>query len=226
MTDLILMHGALGTSSQFDTLIPLIEHKYTIHRFDFVGHGSNQEDMEFNMNMFANQLDEFIRQNNLNQPSVFGYSLGGYVSYTLTLKDPNALGTIMSIGSKLKWNPEEAKKEIPLINAEKINEKVPKYADYLNTLHGESWPLIMDKLARMIYGLGNGHALTLEDFSKIKNKCFVGVGELDEMVTNEETKEVADIIPDGQFFALKDSKHGMQTIDITLIAECILKYID
>jgi len=225
MTDLILMHGALGASSQFDTIIPLLEHKFNVYRFDFVGHGSNQDDAEFTMNMFANQLHEFIQENKLEKPSVFGYSLGGYVSYTLSLKDPDALGQIMSIGSKLKWNPEEARKEIPLINAEKIKQKVPKYAAYLQSLHGDSWPSIMDKLARMIYGLGNGNALTLDDFSKINNKSYVGVGEFDEMVTQEETEEVAETIPNGQFFVLRDSKHGMQTIDMTLIAECILKHI-
>jgi pimeloyl-ACP methyl ester carboxylesterase len=220
------MHGALGTSSQFDSLIPLIEHRFNVFRFDFIGHGSNQEEHEFTMNMFANQLRDFIKENNLQRPAVFGYSLGGYVSYTLSLKEPDSLGTIMSIGSKLKWNPEEARKEIPLINAEIIKLKVPKYAAYLDSLHGEQWPSIMDKLARMIYGLGNGNAITLKEFSTINNKCFVGVGEHDEMVTHEETQEVADTIPNGQFFILKNSKHGMQTIDMKLIAECILNKLD
>ena len=36
---LLLLHGALGSAQQFDTLIALLEHTYDVFSFDFEGHG-------------------------------------------------------------------------------------------------------------------------------------------------------------------------------------------
>jgi len=39
--DLLLLHGAVGASPQFEPLQPLLEDRYQLHRLDFEGHGSS-----------------------------------------------------------------------------------------------------------------------------------------------------------------------------------------
>ena len=39
--NLILLHGVLGASTQFKSLVPLLREKYDVHTLDFEGHGSS-----------------------------------------------------------------------------------------------------------------------------------------------------------------------------------------
>ncbi|MCG8573856.1 MAG: alpha/beta hydrolase [Flavobacteriales bacterium] len=226
MKDLILLHGALGAESQFEALKEALKNDFNVYSFDFEGHGKQESNQDFSMDLFADNLAAFIQQNDLSKPAVFGYSMGGYVSLTLSLKSPELLGEIITLGSKLKWSPEIAQAEIKKINPALIEEKVPKFAAYLDSLH-LNWKQNMEKTADMMLGLGDGKALTLEDFSRVKNTVYMGLGELDEMVSREETQEVAKAIG-AEFFLLENTKHPLPGISIDLLSATIrerfLKY--
>lgn len=223
--NLLLLHGALGSSAELEPLKKLLNDQFSIYTFDFEGHGTNHGDKPFSMPMFARDLIRFMDENQIETAYVFGYSMGGYATLTAALEHSHRFKKIMTLGSKFGWSPEIAEGEIRLINPDKIEEKIPQYAAYLNSLHApQDWKKIMHKLADMIHGLGNGKALTPDDFSRVPNKCFIGVGEADTMVGIEETKAVADAIPNAMFYTLKDVKHPISTVNPELIKEKILEF--
>ena len=150
--------------------------------------------------------------------------MGGYVAYTLAINNPELLGDIMSLGTKLKWNAEEAQKETRKLDPDKIEEKVPKFANYLDSLHLD-WKKNMIRTIGLMNGLGNGKALTRDDFSLIRNKCFTGLAENDEMVSREETLAVSQVIPDSTFFILQDSRHPLSLLDEKLLSDLIINFL-
>ena len=130
----------------------------------------------------------------------------------------------MTLGTKLKWDPLTAKAETAKLNPEKIEEKVPKFGQYLDFLHLD-WKNNMRKTAALMTDLGNGEALTFEDFSQIKNKCYVGLGDMDEMVSCAETLDVDAALINSKYYKLPNSRHPLPQLDMTLLADKIKKYL-
>jgi pimeloyl-ACP methyl ester carboxylesterase len=224
MRDLILLHGALGASSEFDELLPFLEEKFNVFTFDLSGHGQNSNDAQFSMSLFAEDLRHFIIKKGLDKPQLFGYSMGGYVVYTLAIADKKILGDIMSLGTKLKWDPLTAKHETSKLDPNKILEKVPKFGAYLDSIHLD-WKANMSKTANLMTALGNGSALTFEDFSKIQNKVFIGLADMDEMVSCQETVDVDAAILNSHYYKLPNSTHALVKLDKALLAEYIIKFL-
>ena len=224
MKNLILLHGALGAASEFDSLVPLLDSHFKVYRFDFEGHGLRSSNKAFSMSLFAANLQEFILDNRLDQPQIFGFSMGGYVSYTLAKDHPELIGDIMSLGTKLKWDPITAKVETGKMNPQKIEEKVPKFAAYLNGIHAD-WKLNMNKTVQLMLDLGNGAALTVEDFARIPNKSYIGLADGDEMVSCQETLDVDAALQNSFYYKLPNSKHPLSQLNMNLLSEYIIKFL-
>ncbi len=225
--DLILLHGALGAKTQFKTLKQVLEKEFNVYDFNFSGHGGSSCPEEFSMDLFSNNLKGFILSNQLYQPDIFGYSMGGYVTLNLVKSSPELVGKIMTLASKLSWSPEIAKKEIKLLNPDIIAEKVPAFAQQLKERHHpEDWKTVLDKTAKLMHGLGNGSALQLNDFKTISNKVLMLIGDKDVMVTVEETKNVADVIPNAELRILEGIQHPIEKVDIDLLGTLISDFFD
>lgn len=224
MRDLILLHGAMGASVEFDEVVPLLSDHFDVYRFDFIGHGQNDKDEPFSMDLFSDQLASFIQEQKLDQPQIFGFSMGGYVAYNLAKDHPQLPGDIMSLGTKLKWDPLIAKLETSKLDPDKIMEKVPKFGHYLDSIHLD-WKSTMAKTRALMNDLGNGAALTFEDFGKIKNNCYIGLGDMDEMVSCGETLDVDAALLNSHYYKLKNSRHPLPQLDKALLAEKVIEFL-
>lgn len=222
--NLILLHGALGAAKEFDSLVPFLEKHFNVFRFDLHGHGASPITSEFSMELFSEELKEFIATNGLNKPQIFGYSMGGYVTYTLASRHPELIGDIMTLGTMLKWDPLRSKLEQSKMVPEKIEQKVPQFAAYLDGLHLD-WKANMRYMSDLVYRLGNGGALRAENFSKITNKVYIGLGEMDEMVSCQETLEVDEWLPNSHYYKLPKSKHPLAQLDPQVLAEKIIAFL-
>ena len=78
--DLILLHGALGSQVQFSELSKKLSSSFTIHTFNFSGYGGRPIDQAPSIELFSQNLIDYIVENDLVSPFVFGYSMGGYVA--------------------------------------------------------------------------------------------------------------------------------------------------
>lgn len=226
MQSFILLHGAIGASDQLLPLETLLKEKgWNAFTFNFSGHGQTPFDPNgFNIPVFANELKEFISKNNLTKPNVFGYSMGGYVALYLASQYPELLGEIVTLGTKFAWTPEIAAKEIKMLNASTITEKVPKYAEALQKRHGTSWQELLNKTALMMIELGNNNVLASKELSKIKNKVLIGLADNDNMVSVAETDAVFDQLQSAQRFTLPNTKHPIESVNINELATILVDF--
>src|SRR5210317_1076497 len=118
-SDLILLHGAIGNKEQLDELALELEANFKIYRFDFPCHGDKAYQIsEFSLHNFVNYLRNFILKNELNNPAVFGYSMGRYVALTLESYS-KTFSNIMTLNTKFKWGIETAEREKKMFIPEK-----------------------------------------------------------------------------------------------------------
>ena len=225
-TNLILLHGALGTKNQFKALKERLKNSFDVHDFNFEGHGGIRTDKDFSMDLFTDNLIEFLDSKSLDQVNVFGYSMGGYVALNAALRSPSRFRKIMTLASKFNWDPNSAEREVKMLNPDIIEEKVPHFAERLKKEHHpQDWKEVMKKTAAMMINLGNGARLSDDDFRKIEHNVCIGIGDKDRMVSIEESERIAKLIPNSDLVVLAGVEHPIEKVDLELLEKHILNYL-
>ncbi|KIC62105.1 alpha/beta fold hydrolase [Chryseobacterium taiwanense] len=221
MPNLILLHGALGHNEVFEPFKEELSKYFTIHTPLFSGHG-NTEIWEngITTEKYTQELKEFIEKEKLNNVSIFGHSMGGYVALCYALENPSTLHSIMTLGTKFDWTEEQALKESKMLNPDVIAEKVPKYAELLEKQHGAKWKQLLPAIADMMVSLGKNPPLK-NNLSNINIPVQIMVGDQDNMVTFEESMKVYRSLPNAKLAVLPDTKHPMDRVRPNLLLNLI-----
>ncbi len=222
---LILLHGALGSKAQLLPLGDKLKDHFDIYTLNFEGHGGLSINREFSLDHFSENLLQFIENEKLVSPNIFGYSMGGYVALKLAMSHPDKVKHIMTLGTKFDWSPESAAMEVKMLNPDVIVEKVPKFAEQLKERHTpEDWKHVLRKTADMMLALGNGEALRPAAFNKVNCPVHITVGGADNMVSIEESKNVADSIPNSAFEVFEGFKHPIEQVDVGMLRNKIVDF--
>ena len=221
---IILLHGALGCSKQLAPLEELLRSQYTVHCLNFEGHGGDSISNDFSIDLFANNVLNYLKKQQIDSCHIFGYSMGGYVALHLANHYNVAIKSIITLGTKFNWSPEISAKEVKMLNPEKIEEKVPKFANYLQQLHQEQWKNVVLQTAKLMHGLGNGAKLNDHEFASIKTNTLIGIGNKDVMVSLEESEHVSQLLPHAQLKVYEDFEHPIERIDIGRVANEIKSF--
>lgn len=225
MKNLIILHGALGAKTQFKEIAEQLKSHFAVHSFDFDGHGAKSNtNGEYSIERFAQNLQDYMQENEIHQPLIFGYSMGGYVALKLESQHPGSFEKLVTLGTKFDWTPESAEKESKMLNGEKIEEKVPSFAAYLKSLHGEDqWKDVLGKTAKMMLNLGNEPALTNGDFTKIAIPVQLLRGSKDVMVSEEETGKVQEQLPHAAYQEIGDWQHPINLVPSEELVQQLLR---
>lgn len=217
-TDLIILHGALGCKDQFIEWAEAFSERYTCHIFDFSGHGTKSgEEKSLSIELFSEELNQFVSRNNLAQPHVIGYSMGGYVALYTALKKGNILGKVMTVATKFNWTPETSIKEAGYLKPELMRQKVPQLAEQLKQRHGQNWERVVKRTAEMMLALGANPLLTTANLIGIKTAVKFCVGDKDKMVSIAETQAMHQALPDSLFCAMPGTGHLPERMNLKRI---------
>jgi len=220
MNDLLLLHGALGSKEQLEQLKTTLSTRFTVHTLNFDGHGDTASERPFSIGLFAQNVREYLDEQQIQTCTIFGYSMGGYVALKLAQEQPARVDRIITLGTKLAWTPEIAAKETALLNPAKIEEKVPKFAAALAQLHPD-WKQVILKTASCMTDLGNQPALSETNFHEINIPVTLLLGSEDVMVTREETETVAHQLPDAHFELVDGWQHPIERVNTDELAAII-----
>ena len=224
---LILLHGALGSERQFDALKTRLEHRFDVHTLTFEGHGGVPLSGSFGIATFAQNVLDYMDNHQLESASFFGYSMGGYVALKLASIHPEKVEKVITYGTKFEWTPAFAAGEVRKLNPEKIEEKVPQFANHLAKVHAPlDWKKVMNDTAEMMTELGNNKELTETVLKSIAQSTLVLLGELDNMSTVAESQAVAALLPNGEFEVLEGFEHQIEKVDLEVLAGRIGEFVE
>jgi pimeloyl-ACP methyl ester carboxylesterase len=224
--NLLLLHGALGSKMQLKSLQQLLATDFTVYTLNFEGHGDHFSTNDFCMERFAENIAEKLQALEISKTHIFGYSMGGYVALQLAKKHPELIDRIVTLGTKFNWSLEAAQQEVKMLNPEKIQEKIPAFAKYLQELHQPNdWKEVVQKTADMMLALANGKKLTDDDLNQIQHKVLIGIGALDTMVTIGESENAATQLPNATLKIIDDVKHPIEKVDVHVLATVIRDFI-
>ena len=217
---ILCLHGALGSAAQLKLALHPLAGDFEMHFLDFPGHGE-RTDQHLSIDACVNATRDFIHVNKLAGTTILGYSMGGYVALLLAKKYPELVGQIITLGTKLDWNPETAAHESKMLNPEKMQEKIPHYVDYLRKWHGNDWPQTVLQTAELMRDLGDRQPLNTDVYQTILHPVLLCLADDDNMVTEEETRHAANMLPFGDFQSIANSKHPIEKVNMNALSKAL-----
>ena len=227
MQHLLLLHGAIGAKDQLQPLANALQDKYIVHSINFSGHGGSAfPDEPFSIELFTKDVLDYLQQNNITTANVFGYSMGGYVGMYLAKHHPGQINKVITLATKFYWDETIAAKEIKMLDATTIEQKIPAFAQQLQQRHApQDWKLLLEKTAALLLSLGKNNTLQLEDYTSISTPSLLLLGDRDKMITLDETLTVYKQLPNAQLGILPNTAHPIEKVNIDMLAFFIQGFI-
>ncbi len=211
MKSIILLHGAIGAADQLEQIKKVLSLTFQVFTLDFDGHGKKSDSLEpFSIELFADNLNRFISDNHISNPSVFGYSMGGYVALYYHLHFTSPIEKIFTFATKFNWTPEIASRETKMLDTSAIKLKVPAFAQALEIRHGKEWETVLEKTKKMMLNMGNHPPLSSSDLNRMAIPVQFGLGDSDKMVSLEETIEYKKACKNGSLLVLPNTEHPIE----------------
>lgn len=183
---LILLHGNGEDHSIFDKLIELYSKDFTVYAIDTRGHGESGG-KEASYDIFATDLMEFIRVQNLENPSVIGFSDGGITSLIAAIR-----------GARFK--------RMAILGAN-IFPKGLKGS--IRLMYKLAYSLSHDERINMMLKEPN---IKVEELENIKCEVLILAGEKD-MISKKHTELIYQSIPNAMLNILKGENHSSYVFD-------------
>ena len=221
MPNLILLHGALGHHDIFNPYLETLSGYFKVHTLLFSGHGDTELPAgEINIEKYTEELALYCKDRNLTDVFIFGHSMGGYIALCYALQFPENVNSIITLGTKFDWTEEQAVKESKMLDPDVILEKVPKYAQLLESQHGSKWRQLLPAVADLMIDLGKNPPLK-NNLNTINRPVQIMVGDKDNMVTIEESVDAYRKLPNAKLAVLPDTKHPMDKVRPSLLLDII-----
>jgi len=226
MQHLLLLHGAIGSSTQLQPLRAALADEFHVHLFDFPGHGGKPA-TEFSIAAFASAVTEYLKQQQIKSVHIFGYSMGGYVAMYLAKQQPQSVQRIATLATKFHWDEMIAAREVKMLQPDVIAEKLPAFADALQQRHAPyDWKNVLQHTAGMLLQMGKQNPLQLQDYASIAHPCLIMLGDKDKMVSREETLAVAEQLPHATFRVLPETPHPIEQVNIPNLASLLQDFFN
>lgn len=223
---LLLLHGALGSETSMEPLKALLEQEAVVHTLTFAGHGKTPVSADgMRLDSLSHEILQALEATPADKVWLLGYSMGGYMALYTALLQPNKIAGVITLATKMHWDPSIAAEECKKLNPEMIEQKVPKFAQYLATLHGvDAWKPLLRETALFLEELGQTNALQPKKLKNISVPCCFTLGAQDAMVTVAETEAAAHAIG-AAFHLLPNSEHPIEKTNVSALAAIVRDFV-
>lgn len=152
--------------------------------------------------------------------------MGGYVAMYLAKHHPQRIHKIITLATKFNWDEAIAAKEIKMLNAQKIEEKLPDFASTLQNRHApNNWKTVLQKTVDMLVEMGSNNPLKTDNFKNIQQPVLLMLGDRDKMVTLNETLEVYNNLPQAQLAVLPNTQHPIEMVNTARLVNEIKSFL-
>ena len=207
----------------FDELAKLLSANFDVYSIEYKGHGkNNQEISSLSIELLSEEVLQFVHANRLQSCSIFGYSMGGYIALYATSTGLIHPKNIVTLGTKFDWTPQFAEKEVTMLDPGLLKEKAPAFLNSLILLHGNGVERILNSTKKIILDLGASPLLSESLLKNIDCKVFIGRGENDKMVTEDESAGILNQIRGSVYHVFANTPHPIDRVDANYVLNTFL----
>lgn len=153
---LIILHGLFGSSDNWASIAKNIGNYYKVYTVDQRNHGQSPHSEVFDYPSMAEDLNQFIQDNKIENPVILGHSMGGKTAMTFALKYPDLLRKLIVVDIAPRAYPPHHQDIIKGLNSININQvRNRKDADMMLSKY-ISEPGVKQFLLKNLYRDANG----------------------------------------------------------------------
>lgn len=223
-TPVLLLHGGMGSISNFNTLIPDLSKHFKLIAIDSPSHGRSYSIDSLSYNIIADYVVKIVDKLSLDKIDIVGYSDGAIVGMLVADKIPNKINKIVFGAGAL--SPHASKPEglkllqnfspeiLPEEYAASYKKKSP------NPNHWEEF--VYNSKEMWLQGIW----ISKEILSKIESKVLVLFGDRDPFIPLNHSIEIYNDLPNGELCILPNTYHDIfknskitNDITITFLSE-------
>lgn len=139
---LVILHGLFGSLNNWVSLAKKLGEHFEVFIVDARNHGLSPHSDEFNYDVMADDLYEFLLQNNIVDPIILGHSMGGKTAMQFAMNYPNQFSRLVVVDIAPKAYPVHhtlilegmLSIDFNVINTRKgADEQLSKYVDDFST---------------------------------------------------------------------------------------------
>lgn len=218
---LLLLHGANGAAATMQPLAAPLRARVTVPvlALDLPGHGGRGVPERFCVEDFAADVIAAMDRAGMTRATLLGYSFGGYVALYLARHHPQRVASVCTLATKLRFDAATVQHFVHLADPERLSRPGnPRASQLAQDHHPQDWRRISENNRAMFAALGERPALRDEDLRAITVPALVISGELDQLVTPQETREIAELIPGSEVATFKGFGHPLAAIPLDRVA--------
>jgi pimeloyl-ACP methyl ester carboxylesterase len=224
---LVVLHGAFGTAEGWAPLLAGLTKNRQVIIVEQQGHGRTADtDRPLTVEQMADDTAALLKQLNIKEADVFGYSMGGSTAFQLAVRHPSLVRKLAVLGAgtgtmKDTYNP-EVYAQFKSITPENFN--YPEIKDpYVKVAPDPSkWPALVAKILKMEQLSKSIPAATVKS---IKAPTLVMMGDRDG-VKLEHTVEIYRLIPNCQLAIFPGADHFVFFMGPDKVLGALLPFLD
>ncbi len=218
---LLLLHGANGSAATMQPLAEPLQQRTTVpvRALDLVGHGGRPVPERFGVEDFAADVIATMDRDGIAQAVLLGYSFGGYIALYLARHHPRRVAGVCTLAAKLRFDAKTVQHFVHLADPARLSRPGnPRAAQLAQDHHPQDWRRISENNRALFKALGAIPSLTDDDLRAITAPALVISGELDQLVTPQETLEIAGLIPRSEVATFKGFGHPLAAVPLDRVA--------
>lgn len=226
MTDLVLLHGALGDAGQLAPLATRLGDGRRVVVIELEGHGATPlRDRPLRIESFADDVIAHLDRQGIGRADIFGYSMGGYVALYLAATSSARIARVATLATKLAWTPEVAARESAMLDPVAIRAKVPRFAAALEARHtGAGWEALLAHTAELLHELGARPRVSEALLASVTQPVRIGVGDRDATVTIEECAAAVRQLAIGELEVHPRTPHAFEKVSLDRLARSLEEF--
>ncbi len=224
---IVILHGVFGSSDNWFTVSKGLAETHKIYLLDARNHGQSPHTDDFNYDIMADDLLEFINQHRLIKPIIIGHSMGGKTVMKFAVKYPDAFSKMVVVDISPRYYKPHHQTIIDGLTAIPIdNLKTRQEADdilktfepelgvrqfllkniYRNEENGFSWRMNFEVIKNKIENIGEA----LEEGAKITKPTLFVRGANSKYIQEKDIELIHTIFSDASIVTIEGSGHWVQ----------------
>jgi len=220
-TPLILLHGGLGHSGNWDNQLPVLSEHFKVISVDSRGHGrSTMGEQQITYSLMASDVVALMDYLDIREANIVGFSDGGNIGLHLAIYHPNRLIKVVASGAN--YNPSGVRPDVG---------EHPKMIEYFGNAMEDyaalspdptKWEAFLGNISQMWATEPN---FTVEQLSSITVPLLLLDGEEEEFIYPEHTREMATLIPTATPIVIPEAGHFGMWENPDRMNDAILKFL-
>ena len=235
---ILLLHGANQSSHAWDLVSLHLADRYHVYALDQRGHGDSEwvRDQDYSREAMVEDALAFIHQQHIVDPIIIGHSMGGGVTLSLALKEPQLARALVFVdiapvrtGEGGRQIREFIRANIEFDHIEDFVENVRKYDPFRSLEHMErtarynlirradgkyvskSDRFLHERAAREGAQANPAGQVTLEQVKVINRPALVVRGESSNVLIPVDAQAFVNALPQGRFVEVPKCGHNVHT---------------